>query len=151
MSSSSHTSKSKRRTITLQELIAATHCDCPIPIKEQVSWTSNNPGRRFKGCPIRDKKKKCEFFGFLDVELPSEYYKDLLYKMHVENKKLKDTFKSSDSIEVNEISQFQMQQMKEELTFIKSKVSVYDKNFMFLSLVVVMIGIVIAISVMNYK
>ncbi|GJR45923.1 L-arabinokinase-like protein [Tanacetum coccineum] len=45
--------------------------------------------RRFKGCPIRDKGKKCGVYGFLDLELPGEYYKQLVYNLHEENKALK--------------------------------------------------------------
>ena len=29
------------------------HCICNFPIYEQVSWTPDNPGRRFKACPTR--------------------------------------------------------------------------------------------------
>ncbi|GJZ32981.1 hypothetical protein Tco_0578417 [Tanacetum coccineum] len=50
-------------------------------------------------CPIFDENEKCGFYGFLDPELPSEYYKDLLYKMHVEKKKFKKMFRSPDSNE----------------------------------------------------
>ncbi|GJW41158.1 hypothetical protein Tco_0067003 [Tanacetum coccineum] len=45
--------------------------------------------RRFRGCPIRDKSKKCGVYGFLDLELPSDYYKGLVYSLHEENKALK--------------------------------------------------------------
>ncbi|GJT80323.1 hypothetical protein Tco_1054665 [Tanacetum coccineum] len=44
---------------------------------------------RFRGCPIRDKSKKCGVYGFLDLELPSDYYKGLVYSLHEENKALK--------------------------------------------------------------
>ncbi|GJR08275.1 bifunctional riboflavin kinase/FMN phosphatase-like protein [Tanacetum coccineum] len=46
-------------------------------------------GERFRGCPIRDKSKKCGVYGFLDLELPSDYYKGLVYSLHKENKALK--------------------------------------------------------------
>ncbi|GJU16578.1 hypothetical protein Tco_1144544 [Tanacetum coccineum] len=58
-------------------LVTKTPCDCkpPHPIPIQTAWTTDNPGRRFRGCPIRDKSKKCGVYGFLDLELPSDYYK----------------------------------------------------------------------------
>ncbi|PWA98719.1 hypothetical protein CTI12_AA015760 [Artemisia annua] len=61
--------------MTLQEAWDATHCKCPLPVEEQVSWTLDNPGRRFKACPIYDENEKCNFYGFLDPELPTDYYR----------------------------------------------------------------------------
>ena len=49
-----------------------------------------------------------------------------------------------------EVLKVQMQQMKEELNNIHSKVSVNDKVLMLSGLVVVVIGTIIAISVMNW-
>ncbi|GJY79394.1 hypothetical protein Tco_0485195 [Tanacetum coccineum] len=90
MSSSSSTSY-RRCYSRNQDVTHKTHCDCdpPHPIPVQTSWTIDNPGRRFKGCPIRDKGKKCGVYGFLDLELPGEYYKQLVYNLHEENKALK--------------------------------------------------------------
>ncbi|GJS35007.1 hypothetical protein Tco_0533389 [Tanacetum coccineum] len=48
-----------------------------------MSSSSSSSYRRynqdFRGCPIRDKSKKCGVYGFLDLELPSDYYKGLVY------------------------------------------------------------------------
>ncbi|GJZ42640.1 hypothetical protein Tco_0589895 [Tanacetum coccineum] len=89
MSSSSSTSY--RRYDRNQDVTHKTHCECepPHPILVQVAWTIENPGRRFKGCPIRDKDKKCRVYGFLNLELPPDYYKQLLYDLHEETKALK--------------------------------------------------------------
>ncbi|GJW48907.1 photosystem I assembly protein Ycf4, chloroplast [Tanacetum coccineum] len=86
---SSSSSSSYRRYN--QDVSNKTHCDCkpPHPIPIQTAWTTDNPGRRFRGCPIRDKSKKCGVYGFLDLELPSDYYKGLVYSLHEENKALK--------------------------------------------------------------
>ncbi|GJS15735.1 reverse transcriptase domain-containing protein [Tanacetum coccineum] len=62
-------------SIVNQDVSNTTHCNCPNPILEHVAWTLDNRGRRFKGCPIRDKTKECGVHGFLDLELPFEYYK----------------------------------------------------------------------------
>ncbi|GKD78762.1 hypothetical protein Tco_1341383, partial [Tanacetum coccineum] len=51
-SSSSLSSRSRFKRYTKEEILARTHCDCPLPIEMQVTWTITNPGRRFKGCPI---------------------------------------------------------------------------------------------------
>nr|GFA44397.1 hypothetical protein [Tanacetum cinerariifolium] len=49
---------------------------------------SHESGRRFKGCPIYDKDKKCGMRGCLDDESQSNYYKDLFCKFHLENNEL---------------------------------------------------------------
>ncbi|GKF53855.1 hypothetical protein Tco_0160765 [Tanacetum coccineum] len=61
---SSSSSSSYRRYN--QDVSNKTHCDCkpPRPIPIQTAWTTDNPGRRFRGCPIRDKSKKCGVYGF---------------------------------------------------------------------------------------
>ncbi|GKD71173.1 hypothetical protein Tco_1325263 [Tanacetum coccineum] len=41
---------------------------------------NTNPGRRFKECPVR----KCNLYGFIDDEFPSQYYKDLLFHQYAE-------------------------------------------------------------------
>lgn len=68
--------------------------------------------------------------------------------MHVKNKKFK-MFRSSYSNESECSIKFPDEKTKEELTFIKSKVKVYDNVFILFSLVIVFIGIVIEISIMN--
>ncbi|PWA34075.1 hypothetical protein CTI12_AA621830 [Artemisia annua] len=164
-SSSSYTSKYKERTH--QEIIDATHCECRVlcPVKEQVAWTPTNPARRFKACPKREKHKNYGFYGFLDPELPSEYYKAKVFSLYLEKERYLAMLNGNGSKEVNEVSnaqmqqvkvdatfevlKVQMQQMKEELTAIQSKVYVNDKFVMFLSLVVGVIVTVIAISIMN--
>ncbi|GJW48908.1 hypothetical protein Tco_0080554 [Tanacetum coccineum] len=97
---SSSSSSSYRRYN--QDVSNKTHCDCkpphPIPIQTGVPSPRDqayamvpldNPSRRFRGCPIHDKSKKCGVYGFLDLELPSDYYKGLVYSLHEENKALK--------------------------------------------------------------
>ncbi|GKA31517.1 hypothetical protein Tco_0717822 [Tanacetum coccineum] len=55
-------------------------CKIPLPLKVQVAWTNTNPGRRFKECSMR----KCGLYGFINDELPSQYYKDLLLHQYAE-------------------------------------------------------------------
>ncbi|GKA32386.1 hypothetical protein Tco_0718753, partial [Tanacetum coccineum] len=90
-----------------------------------ASWTLENPGKRFKGCPIRDKDKKYGVCGFHNLELPSGYYKQLLYDLHKENKGLKRMNKmsgvmvdSSKRIANNSKNQI-VKDLKDDLTFIK--------------------------------
>nr|GEU42576.1 ribonuclease H-like domain-containing protein [Tanacetum cinerariifolium] len=65
-----------------EDVATKTHCNCkiPLPLKIQVSWTQTNLGRRFKECLVR----KCRFHGFIDDELPSQYYKELLFHQYDE-------------------------------------------------------------------
>nr|POE65459.1 hypothetical protein CFP56_49538 [Quercus suber] len=64
LSASSSMSASLRRR-------APRMCYCPSPAKSVlvVSWTENNPGRRFYGCPNYWVGRKCKFFQWVDDEI----------------------------------------------------------------------------------
>ncbi|GJR79345.1 hypothetical protein Tco_0150130 [Tanacetum coccineum] len=97
MSSSSLSCRSYRRIYTKEEILSMIHCKCEILIYQQVAWTPTNPSRRFKGSPKYDKAKKCGVYSFINDELPSEYYKKLIYKLHMENKELRSKLKNLSS------------------------------------------------------
>ncbi|GKA53862.1 hypothetical protein Tco_0747177 [Tanacetum coccineum] len=106
-----------------------------VHTQSQVAWTLENQGKWFKGCPIRDKDTKCRVYGFLDLELPSDYYKQLLYDLHEENKALKRMKKmsgvmedSSKRMSINSNNQ-NVKDLKDDLIFVKSKLKVYDRLF----------------------
>nr|GEX96684.1 hypothetical protein [Tanacetum cinerariifolium] len=111
-------------------------CEPPHPIPVQVAWTLENPSRRFKGCPIRDKDKKYRVHSFLNLELPSHYYKHLLHDLHEENKALKRMNKMSGVMEdsskrmPNNLNNQMVKDLKADLTFVKSKLKVYDRLFL---------------------
>nr|GEW94701.1 hypothetical protein [Tanacetum cinerariifolium] len=133
MSSSSSTSY--RQYNRNQDVTHKTHYDCdpPHPIPVQMAWTLENAGKRFKGCPIRDKDKTYRVHGFFDLELPSDYYKRLVYDLHEKNKALKminkmscvmeDSSKRLPNYSNNQI----VNDLKDDLTFVKSKLKLYDR------------------------
>ncbi|KAL4562367.1 hypothetical protein LXL04_034569 [Taraxacum kok-saghyz] len=58
-------------------------CGCDDPVEKWTDWRSNNPGRRFIGCPnYRDAEKDCNYFAWIDPELSNQWYKDLLMEFH---------------------------------------------------------------------
>ncbi|GKD24988.1 hypothetical protein Tco_1231202 [Tanacetum coccineum] len=74
-------------------------------------------------------------YGFLDLELLGEYYKQLVYNLHEENKALKknkmcgvmeDSSKGYSNYSIN---QQMVKDLKADLTFVKSKLKVYDRLF----------------------
>ncbi|GJS11843.1 hypothetical protein Tco_0368639 [Tanacetum coccineum] len=79
------------------------------------------------------KIKKCRVYGFLDLELPFDYYKRLLYDLHEENKSLKRMNKMSSGVEdsrkkmSNNSNNQMVKDLKANLTFVKSKLKVYDR------------------------
>ncbi|KAK9274526.1 hypothetical protein L1049_021775 [Liquidambar formosana] len=44
----------------------ANHCYCGDRSKIWTSWTDNNPGRRFYGCPNNKANGSCGYFNWLD-------------------------------------------------------------------------------------
>ncbi|CAH1430709.1 unnamed protein product [Lactuca virosa] len=60
----------------------------------QVSRASENPGRRFYGCPnYKDESMNCKYFIWIDDELTIQRYKDLLFNMHHDMKGMEDEIK----------------------------------------------------------
>ena len=44
----------------------------------------NNPARRFLGCPnYLDPTTNCNYFMWVDVELPNQWYQRKMYQLHV--------------------------------------------------------------------
>ncbi|GJX02249.1 hypothetical protein Tco_0186162 [Tanacetum coccineum] len=77
---------------------------------------------------------KCGVYGFLDLELPSDYYKGLVYSLHEENKALKrmnrmpvGVMDGTSGVVSN--NSFGGKHLKSEFTFIKSKFKIYDRIF----------------------
>ncbi|GJY01229.1 phospholipase-like protein [Tanacetum coccineum] len=60
---------------------------------ESKSCMDKNKSRK------KDKDAKCSCYGFLDDKLPSEYYKELLYNLYVENRSLKQSLRNIDHFE----------------------------------------------------
>ncbi|KAL4586918.1 hypothetical protein LXL04_011566 [Taraxacum kok-saghyz] len=60
-------------------------CLCRIPTlaKKRISWTDDNPARRFWNCRMSMTRRDCGFFDWLDPEL-NEHYKLTLLKLRRE-------------------------------------------------------------------
>ncbi|GKB92700.1 hypothetical protein Tco_0964972 [Tanacetum coccineum] len=82
-----------------------------------MAKTRKNPGKRFVTC------SKYSVYDFLDDDLPSEYYKELLYGMFQKQKQSK---KHTDYEQVINVLAREKSMCKEELRATKSKLKLYD-------------------------
>ncbi|GJW41224.1 hypothetical protein Tco_0067069 [Tanacetum coccineum] len=83
----------------------------------QTAKTRKNPGKRFVTC------SKCNVYNFLDDDLPSEYYKELLYGMLQKHKQLK---KHVNYEQVINVLAMDKSRLEEELRATQSKMKLYD-------------------------
>ncbi|GJZ00672.1 hypothetical protein Tco_0518101 [Tanacetum coccineum] len=94
----------------------------------------------------------CRVYMFLDLELPSDYYKRLVYDLHEENKALKRMNKLSGVMEdsskrlPNYSNNQMVKDLKDDLTFVKSKLKVYDRLFSVVFVCVVFLNLIILSS-----
>ncbi|GJW97897.1 hypothetical protein Tco_0179705 [Tanacetum coccineum] len=95
-------------------------CKCSRQFTVQTAKTRKNPGKRFVTC------LKCNVYDFLDDELPSEYYKELLYEMFQKQKQSK---KHMDYEQVINVLAMKNSMCEEELRATKSKLKLYDRLF----------------------
>ncbi|GJT03624.1 hypothetical protein Tco_0838086 [Tanacetum coccineum] len=135
-----------------EDVAIKSHCNCkiPLPLKVQVAWTNTNLSRRFKECSVR----KCELYGFIDDELPSQYYKDLLLHQYAEfsapssNDDLPahdiDGELPSKHVGEMEVSKHIVGMLEEELRMLKSNTKFHDRIILVLATVFVIIFIVFA-------
>ncbi|GKD54116.1 hypothetical protein Tco_1287503, partial [Tanacetum coccineum] len=92
-------------------------CKCSRQLTVQTAKTRKNPGKRFVTC------SKCKVYDFLDDDLPSEYYKELLYGMFQNKKQSK---KHMDYEQVINVLAMKKSMCEEELRATKSKLKLYD-------------------------
>ncbi|GKC91536.1 hypothetical protein Tco_1152185 [Tanacetum coccineum] len=96
-------------------------CKCSRQITVQTAKTRKNPGKQFVTC------SKCKVYDFLDDDLPSEYYKELLYGMFQKQKQSK---KHMDYEQVINVLAREKSMCEEELRATKSKLKLYDRLFL---------------------
>ena len=132
-SSSSSGGTYRRNQHEYYDVANMTHCKCkpPHPLVQKVSWTPTNPGRRFKSCPTRG----CKVYGFLDPELPSQYYIDLLYREHEE--KLHFMNENVTGVENAQNSDQNIGMLEKEMVELKIKSKFHDLLFLLVALVFV--------------
>ncbi|KAM7469359.1 hypothetical protein LguiA_007542 [Lonicera macranthoides] len=82
MASSSSSSSGFSKSLKTTTLTC--HCGYPAPIR--VSWTKENPGRRFAGCR-NYRARPCNFFKWIDDD-DLKTYKEILYELHCKYKDL---------------------------------------------------------------
>ncbi|GJZ38768.1 hypothetical protein Tco_0585331 [Tanacetum coccineum] len=150
-----HSSSSRSRFISRyadEDVANKSHCNykIPLPLKVQVAWTNTNPGRRFKECLV----KKCGLFGFIDDELPSQYYKDLLLHQYIEFSAASsnDNLPAQDidgELPCNNVGEIEVSKnivgmLEDELRMLKSKTKFHDRIILVLATVFVIIFILFA-------
>ncbi|GJU87961.1 hypothetical protein Tco_1300384 [Tanacetum coccineum] len=93
-------------------------CKCSRQLTVQTAKTRKNMGKRFVTC------SKCNVYDFLDDDLPSKYYKELLYGMFQKQKQSK---KHMDYKQVINVLAMEKSMCEEELRATKSKLKLYDR------------------------
>ena len=141
MSSSSSRSYN-RNQYQFPDVANMTHCNCrpPYPLPVKVSWSQKNPGRRYKACPANI----CKVYGFLDPELPSQYYKDLFWREHEEKNALinqQGSFVANSEDSIQQLIAMFEKEMKE----VKAKTKVHEIIMLMLGLVVVILFFVLCL------
>ena len=138
MYSSSSSGRSYRRNNhEYYDVANMTHCNCrpqPHPLIERVAWTPTNPGRRFRKCP----RSSCGVYGFIDPELPSQYYIDLLYREHEEKVRVMN---EQGSVANSEDSKQSIGTLQKEIMQLKAKSKFHDGLMFLFTLLFVIIFI----------
>ncbi|GJW11560.1 hypothetical protein Tco_1577387 [Tanacetum coccineum] len=94
-------------------------CKCSRQLIVQTAKTRKNPGKRFV------TYSKCNVYNFLNDDIPSEYYKELLYEMFQKQKQSK---KHMDYEQVVNVLAMEKSMCEEELRATKSKLKLHDRS-----------------------
>ncbi|KAL2935714.1 hypothetical protein RDABS01_018832 [Bienertia sinuspersici] len=126
------------------------YCDCGFPVASLVSWTENNPGRRFERCKFYSGNPHdglgCRYWRWVD-EGNVRWQRDLCNHLLAENKALKKEVSNLkeklDSMEVDNVFWAkQASESKVKLGFTNGP-KLGGAKFMFYLLVAVILGGVI--------
>ena len=121
-------------------------CNCNRQLRVQTSTSRANPGKRYVKCDL------CRVYEFLDDDLPSQYYKDLVFgffqrqkgrdngpmleALALEKSRLEEELKATKST------------LEHELKTVKAKLELYDRLFMVMlgCLCIICVGIGLSLS-----
>ncbi|PWA48672.1 hypothetical protein CTI12_AA488680 [Artemisia annua] len=103
------------------------YCGCGLAMTVKTAWTREHPGKRFIACPKYGSK--CEYYEFFHDDLPSEYYRELLYEEHQKVKKGNQRNEMQEHIVVLTMEK---KLLVEELNCTKSKLQLYNRLFLIL-------------------
>ncbi|PWA13621.1 hypothetical protein CTI12_AA632050 [Artemisia annua] len=120
------------------------YCGCGLPMTVKTAWTKENPGKRFIACPKFEKYKKCGYYEFFDDDLPSDYYRELLYDEH---QKVKRGNQRNEMQEDIEVLTMEKNQLVHELSCTRSKLELYDSLFRILIGILIIICVVFGMKV----
>nr|XP_043615939.1 uncharacterized protein LOC122587839 [Erigeron canadensis] len=83
-SSASSTTNNRLSSSSRRRKSGVCNCNPPQRLKEFTSWTRRNPNRRFLGCRSYNASRAgyCEYFDWVDPELPDERYKEAMNELH---------------------------------------------------------------------
>lgn len=95
---------------------------------------------------FQDKRKKCGFYEFFDDDLPSDYYRELLFDEH---EKVKRGLQRTEMQEDIDVLTMEKNQLLHELTCTKSKLQLYDRLFLILIVVIIIFSVVFGMKVGN--
>ena len=116
-------------------------CNCNRQLRVQTSTSKANPGKRYVKCDV------CRVYEFLDDDLPSQYYKDLVYgflqrQRGMDNGPMIEALALEKS-RLEEDLKVTKLRLEDELKSRKAKLELYDKLFMVMlaCLCVVCVGI----------
>ncbi|GKB63741.1 hypothetical protein Tco_0919927 [Tanacetum coccineum] len=95
-------------------------CKCNRQLTVQTEKTKENPSKRFVTC------SKCNVYDFLDDDLPSEYYKELLYGILQKRIQLKKRVEYEQLINVLAMDK---SRLEEQLRATQTKMKLYDRCY----------------------
>ena len=93
-------------------------CHCGVWLTVLTATTRTNPGKRFVKCAV------CRVYEFLDDDLPSEYYQELLFGLLQKEKRRNNTVNYQQVIDAIALDK---SIMEEELNYMKSKFKLYER------------------------
>ncbi|KAJ9567807.1 hypothetical protein OSB04_003773 [Centaurea solstitialis] len=96
----------------------------------------------YSGDKMNGSVQRCNMFHFLDDELPNQYYKDLVYQLHLQGTRNGN----ENHISEHENTQNELLKIMEDLSMTKTKLKVYDRMMMCLVVVVMFLVVVAAFA-----
>lgn len=109
-------------------------CNCDLRLSVLTSTTQTNPGKRFVKCGV------CKVYEFLDEDLPSEYYQNLVFTLLQRERQFNSTVDYQKAIDALALDK---SILEEELNDRKSKMKLYERLFFIMlgSFAVVCVGL----------